>query len=104
MGSGQKSSSGLNSVPLVNAVLCADCEVISDSAGDTCQVCGSRSLLSLGRVLGGNIAGKRAVLLPVDDAELQNRFTVVLNPAAASLIQRSRRRRQLALFEKSAGR
>jgi len=104
MGSGQKSPSGLNSVPLANAVLCADCEVISDSAGETCGVCGSRSLLSLGRVLGGNIEGRRAVLLPVDDAELRNRFTVVLNPAAANLIQRSRKRRQLALFEKNASR
>jgi hypothetical protein len=102
MGS-EKSPSGLNSVHLVNAVLCADCEVISDSAGDTCEVCGSRSLLSLGRVLGGSIEGKRAVLVPVDDVRVRNMFTVLVNPAAASLIQRRRKRRQLALFEKTGG-
>ena len=29
-----KSESILNTVPLLNAVLCADCEVISDSSGE----------------------------------------------------------------------
>jgi anaerobic ribonucleoside-triphosphate reductase len=42
----------VNAVCLRNAVLCADCEFISDSAHETCRVCGSHSLLSLSRVLG----------------------------------------------------
>jgi hypothetical protein len=42
----------VNAVCLQNAVLCADCEVISDSIHETCRVCGSHSLLSLSRVLG----------------------------------------------------
>jgi anaerobic ribonucleoside-triphosphate reductase len=42
----------INAICLRNAVLCADCEVISDSAHETCRVCGSHSLLSLSRVLG----------------------------------------------------
>lgn len=49
------------SICLQNAVLCADCEVISDSPHDTCIVCGSHSLLSLSRVLG---------TLPVQRAQL----------------------------------
>jgi hypothetical protein len=43
----------VNAVCLQNAVLCADCEVISDSPNDTCRVCGSHSLLSLSYILGG---------------------------------------------------
>jgi hypothetical protein len=42
----------VNAVRLQQAVLCADCEVISDSPYDTCAICGSRSLLPLSRVLG----------------------------------------------------
>ena len=53
----------LNAVCLQNAVLCADCEVISDSPHDTCCVCGSRSLLSLSCVLGGTLPVQRAQLV-----------------------------------------
>ncbi|HEU5453961.1 MAG TPA: hypothetical protein VFU76_18330 [Terriglobales bacterium] len=42
----------LNAVRLQQAVLCAGCDVISDSPHDSCLVCGSRSLLPLSRVLG----------------------------------------------------
>lgn len=101
MPSGAKSPSGLNSVHLVNAVLCADCEVISDSAGETCEVCGSRSLLSLGRVLGGTIKGKRAALIHMDETQLRNMFTVLVNTEVDRTAPPPRRkRRQLALFEK----
>ena len=51
----------INAICLQNAVLCADCEVISDSPHETCCVCGSHSLLSLSRVLG---------TLPVQRAQL----------------------------------
>jgi hypothetical protein len=51
----------INAVCLRDAVLCADCEVISDSTHETCRVCGSHSLLSLSRVLG---------TLPVQRAQL----------------------------------
>lgn len=43
----------VNAVRLQQAVLCADCDVITDSPHDTCLACGSRSLLPLARVLGG---------------------------------------------------
>jgi len=82
----------LSSVPLVEAVLCADCEIISNSAGEKCEICGSRSLLSLGRVLGGSVEGERATLVQVDRDNLRNGFTVLVNPAAARILQQRRRR------------
>ena len=36
----------LNAVALQNAVLCAECDVVSDSPHDRCMVCGSRSWLT----------------------------------------------------------
>jgi hypothetical protein len=53
----------VNAICLQNAVFCADCEVISDSAHETCRVCGSHSLLSLSRVLGGTLPAQRAQLV-----------------------------------------
>ena len=41
----------LNAVRLQQAVLCVDCNVISDSPQHNCLVCGSGSLLPLARVL-----------------------------------------------------
>jgi hypothetical protein len=52
---------------LQNAVLCADCEVISDSTHETCRVCGSHSLLSLSRVL-GTLPAQRAQLVEAWDS------------------------------------
>jgi hypothetical protein len=83
----------LSSVSLLEAVLCADCEIISNSAGDRCEICGSRSLLSLGRVLGGSVEGQRAVLVQVDFEVPRNGFTVLVNPAASRMLQQRRRRR-----------
>ncbi len=42
----------VTAVSLQQAVLCANCDVISDSPHDVCLVCGSHSLLPLARVLG----------------------------------------------------
>ena len=47
--------SELNCVSLHNAVLCANCEMISESSTQHCAVCGSCALLSLSRVLGGTV-------------------------------------------------
>lgn len=43
-----------NLVPLQQAVLCANCEVVSDGKDGRCVVCGSSSLLNLARVLDGS--------------------------------------------------
>ncbi len=42
-------------LPLWNAVFCLDCEVISNSRGDECAACKSRSLVSLARMLEGSL-------------------------------------------------
>lgn len=81
----------LSSIPLGEAVLCADCEIISNSGGERCEICGSRSLLSLGRVLGGSIEGERAALVEVDPDQRRNGFTVLVNPAAGTMLQHRRR-------------
>jgi hypothetical protein len=53
----------LNSISLQNAVLCADCDSVSDSPHDHCLVCGSRSLFNISRLLGGMLPSQRAKLV-----------------------------------------
>jgi len=50
---------GLSAVPLLNAVFCAECEIISNSPHDACSVCGSRSLINLFRMLEGNLPSQK---------------------------------------------
>lgn len=89
----------LNSLPLVNAVLCVECEIISDSSGEVCAACGSRSLLNLGRVLGGSITGERAALIQFDPEDLRNKFTVLLkHDTVCAMTNPVRKRRQMHLF------
>jgi hypothetical protein len=59
----------VNSVCLQNAVLCADCDCVSDSPHDKCLVCGSRSLFNIARVLGGNLSRNRAALIEAKPVE-----------------------------------
>jgi hypothetical protein len=56
-------SRGFTAVPLENAVLCAECDVVSDSPHDVCIVCGSRSLFNIARVFGGKLPKQRATLM-----------------------------------------
>lgn len=37
----------MNIIPLKNAVLCGDCDCITDTTGHRCPVCGSQALESL---------------------------------------------------------
>lgn len=93
MDDGDKLQARLESVALDTAVLCTDCEVISNSGGETCEICGSRSLLSLGRVLGGGLGGDRARLVDAPD-RLRDGFTVLVNAGATMSLQRWRWRRR----------
>lgn len=52
-----------NLICLRKAVLCANCDVISDGANGHCVACGSQALLSLSRLLGGVIDGNMALPL-----------------------------------------
>jgi len=63
----------LNAVPLENAVLCAQCDVVSDSPHDVCMVCGSHSLLNIARVFGGNLQKERAKLVLREVVEISAR-------------------------------
>ena len=53
----------LNAICLKSAVLCAECDVVSDSPQDHCLVCGSRSLFNIARLLGGSLPRERAKLV-----------------------------------------
>ncbi len=66
----EQSLHDLNFVPLQGAVLCADCEIITESQGGRCRICGGSGLLSLARVLGGPIGPERAVMLDPAEAEV----------------------------------
>ncbi len=67
----------LNAVPLENAVLCAECDVVSDSPHDVCLVCGSHSLFNIARVFGGKLPRKRAALAVPEVVEIPSREVVV---------------------------
>ena len=89
---------GLNAVALQNAVLCAECDVVSDSPHDQCLVCGSRSLFNIARVFGGNLPKERASLIAEEAPEITSPSVVLTFPKP----HRPRRRatvgsRQLAL-------
>lgn len=85
----------LTSLSLENAVLCADCEIISDSNGEVCQACGSRSLLSLGRVLGGSLGIERARIVDEDPERLRGGFTVLVSAGGDEALKRRRKNGRL---------
>jgi len=60
MNAGADTEGALGTVPLLNAAFCVDCETISNSPHDACTVCGSHSLISLCRMLGGTLRGQKA--------------------------------------------
>jgi hypothetical protein len=70
----------LNTVALQNAVLCAECDVVSDSPHDRCLVCGSRSLFNIARMLGGNLPKVRASVIDEALREMKPREIVLTFP------------------------
>jgi hypothetical protein len=52
----------LDAVPLHRAVLCINCECITNGLSDECLVCGSHSLFNLARLLGGTELSHKAYL------------------------------------------
>jgi len=55
-------------VPLQSATFCVQCELISENHTPHCLACGSRSVLSLSRVLGGSLRGQSTATLITDEA------------------------------------
>ena len=78
MESSQRLEAVLNTVALTGAVFCADCEIISDSPGEICSVCGSRSLLDLERVLGGSLGQQRAIVVAENEIPLRRMFPLTI--------------------------
>jgi hypothetical protein len=91
-GSSVQGSRILNTVPLENAVLCAECDVVSDSPHDVCVVCGSHSLFNIARVFGGKLPKIRAELVAHEVVEISSRDVVVPFPKP----HRTRRRATVA--------
>jgi hypothetical protein len=80
VGNHAKRARVLNAVALQNAVLCAECDVVSDSPNDTCLICGSRSLFNIARVFGGKLPKQRANLIPQANTEVVSRDVVLALP------------------------
>ena len=70
----------LNAVPLQNAVLCAECDVVSDSPHDICLVCGSHSLFNVARIFGGKLPNERASLVAREEGEISSPEVVIPFP------------------------
>jgi hypothetical protein len=101
--SGSERGRVLNAVALQNAVLCADCDVVSDSPRDICLVCGSRSLFNIARMFGGKLPKQRASLIAEEAVEIASPAALLTFPKP----HRPRRRAavgssQLALEENEA--
>jgi len=75
-GGSVRGSRSLNAVPIENAVLCAECDVVSDSPHDVCLVCGSHSLFNIARMFGGKLPRKRAALVLPEVVEIPSREVV----------------------------
>ena len=70
----------LNAVALQNAVLCAECDVVSDSPHDRCLICGSPSLFNISRILGGTLPKNRTSLTKTKEPEQQKAEFVLAFP------------------------
>jgi hypothetical protein len=72
-----------NLVRLQSAVLCANCEVISEGLNGHCAACGSQSLLRLSRVLGGTIESALSFGVAVSAQAFRDDVQVSSRTAAA---------------------
>ncbi|HEY6765758.1 MAG TPA: GAF domain-containing protein [Candidatus Sulfotelmatobacter sp.] len=61
----------LSFVPLQAATFCVQCELISNNSRPYCLACGSQTLLSLSRVLGGSLRHEQTAHL-ITDSELNS--------------------------------
>ncbi len=50
-------------VALQSAVLCVDCEMLSNATGSACPACGGAALMSVAEALGGVLAGRQTAKL-----------------------------------------
>ncbi len=67
-------------MPLQSAILCADCECISESRNDVCGVCGGRSLVNLARLLGS--AAQNEAEVDLNDPLISRELETLVDSAA----------------------
>jgi GAF domain len=83
----------VNFVPLQSATFCIQCELISANRRPYCLACGSQSLLSLSRVLGGSLLHQQTAHLITDselDSLVRDLLRSVPDPVAMGSEDRSR--------------
>lgn len=73
----------INFLSLQTAVFCVQCELISENNTPNCLACGSHSVLSLSRVLGGSLRGQQTAHV-IADAELNHLVRELLRTVPAS--------------------
>jgi hypothetical protein len=56
-GKSEGAKSGPATLPLRSAILCIDCETLSNATGSICPGCGGTALMSVAEALGGALAG-----------------------------------------------
>jgi len=83
---GREVEQEMSVLPLQNAVFCVNCEAISNSPHDVCKVCGSRSLVSLLRMLGGTLRGKNP---PPELIKYNLELTIRVNEVSAADLNRA---------------
>lgn len=76
-------------VSLTEAVLCVDCEMVSNSTQGHCLACGSRALLNIATALGGPLHATSVVT-----ESASNRFTAAVAPGRVVVLRNRRRRVQ----------
>lgn len=80
-------------VPMQSAAFCIQCELISENHRPYCLACGSQSLLSLSRVLGGSLLRQPTARLITDselDSLVRDLLRTVPDPVAWGAGDRSR--------------
>ncbi|HET9407711.1 MAG TPA: GAF domain-containing protein [Candidatus Sulfotelmatobacter sp.] len=89
-------------VPLQSATFCVQCELISTNATPHCLACGSHSVLSLSRVLGGSLLRQQTAHL-ITDAELDSLVRDLLRtvPDAEIFAESTRHLRVPSLTQRS---
>ena len=76
-------SHNTNLVRLQNAVLCANCEVISEANNGHCAACDSEALLTLSRILGGPVGAEVRYDFATSTQVVEQTFRVRFIPTAA---------------------
>lgn len=81
-----RSLSDVSFVRLQTAVMCVQCELISENPTPCCLACGSKAVLSLPRVLGGTLAHQPNARL-IKDAELNQLVRDLLSTVPPAVIE-----------------